>query len=131
MGYEALREMYRRMVFNVIARNQDDHTRNISFCMDHNGTWRLSPAYDITWAYRLGGAWTSRHQMRVNGKQDDFTRQDLFSAGEQYGIKDRAGIVDAVVETVSNWQSFAKQAGVSEPVRVMVGKTHRLSLVKT
>jgi serine/threonine-protein kinase HipA len=116
IGHEALREMFRRMVFNIIARNQDDHTRNISFCMDRRGNWRLSPAYDVTWVYRSGGPWTGRHQMQVNGKQDDFTRQDLISAAKQYGIKDANAIIDQVSETVSQWPSFAREVGVSDTV---------------
>ena len=130
IGHEALREMFRRMVFNIIARNQDDHTRNISFCMDRNGAWRLSPAYDVTWAYRSGGSWTSRHQMRVNGKQDDFAREDLVAAGIQYGIKDASAVIDHVSGTVSQWPSFAGQAGVSKAVQTMIGKTHRFDLTK-
>lgn len=130
IGHDGLREMFRRMAFNIIARNQDDHTRNISFCMDRNGTWRIAPAYDVIWAYRSGGPWTGRHQMRVNGKQDDFTRQDLLLAGKQYGIKDGDSIIDKVGEAVSRWQSFAEKAGVSKAVGTMIGKTHRLKLVK-
>lgn len=82
LGHPAMREMFRRMVFNVVARNQDDHTRNIAFLMDRNGQWRLAPAFDIVWAYNSKGAWTHRHQMSVNGKRDRFTRMDLLAVAE-------------------------------------------------
>ena len=130
IGHEALREMFRRMSFNLIARNQDDHTRNIAFCMDQTGRWRLSPAYDVMWAYRSGGPWTNRHQMRVNGKQDDFKRDDLLAAARQYGIKDGSSILDKVGEAVGSWPSLAQQAGVSDPMIKKIGKTHRLALAK-
>jgi serine/threonine-protein kinase HipA len=128
IGHDALREMFRRMAFNIIARNQDDHTRNIAFCMNKSGIWRLSPAYDVMWAYRSEGPWTSRHQMRVNGKQDDFNRQDLLSAAKQFGIKDGSAILDKVGEAVHRWPSFADQAGISDGVSKRIKKTHRVGL---
>jgi serine/threonine-protein kinase HipA len=130
IGHDALREMFRRMVFNLIARNQDDHTRNIDFCMDPDGRWMLSPAFDVMWAYRSEGRWTNRHQMRVNGKQDDFTRKDLLAAAEQYGIKDGDSIIDKVGEAAGRWPSFAREAGVPSCMIETIGKTHRLSLAE-
>jgi serine/threonine-protein kinase HipA len=129
IGYNALTEMFRRMVFNLIARNQDDHTRNIAFLMDQSGAWKLSPAFDVMWAYRSQGSWTNRHQMRVNGKQDDFKREDLLAAAQQYGIKDGRAMIDKVGEAVSNWPSFALDAGVPKPVSRKIGATHRLALL--
>ena len=71
--------MYRRMAFNVVARNRDDHTRNIAFLMGPDGMWRLAPAFDVVWAYNSKGTWTNRHQMTVNGKRDDIERTDLLA----------------------------------------------------
>jgi serine/threonine-protein kinase HipA len=130
IGHDALREMFRRMAFNLIARNQDDHTRNIDFLMDQSGRWKLSPAFDVTWAYRSEGPWTNRHQMRVNGKQDDFQRDDMLAAAKQYGIKDGGSIIDKVGEAVGRWTSFAKEAGVPDRMSETIGKTHRLSLAE-
>ena len=87
LPYSQAEEMYRRMVFNVIARNQDDHTKNISFLMDQQGRWSLSPAYDMSWCYNPQGAWTSKHQMSVNGKWDDITRDDLIAVAKNVNIK--------------------------------------------
>lgn len=129
IGHDSLREMFRRMAFNMIARNQDDHTRNIAFLMDRSGDWRLSPAFDVMWAYRSQGPWTNRHQMRVNGKQDDFKREDLLAAAQQYGIKDAGSIIDKVGEAVSNWPSFAHDAGVPKGISKKIGATHRLALL--
>ena len=78
---QALEEQYRRMVFNLIARNQDDHVKNIAFLMDRDGQWSLSPAFDITWSFNPAGDWTATHQMSVNGKRDQFTRADLLAVG--------------------------------------------------
>jgi len=80
--------------------------------MDRNGHWSLSQAFDVMWAYQSEGRWTNRHQMRVNGKQDDFTREDMLAAAEQYGIKDGGSIIDKVGEAVGRWPSFAQEAGV-------------------
>ncbi|MBN2201101.1 type II toxin-antitoxin system HipA family toxin, partial [bacterium] len=103
LGYPALREMFRRMAFNVIARNQDDHTRNIAFLMDHKGRWRLSPAFDVMWAFSSEGPWTNRHQMRINGKQDDFKRSDLLEVADGFGIREGSDIIEQVTEAVGRW----------------------------
>ena len=78
LPYSAAQEMFRRLVFNVVVRNQDDHTKNISFLMGEDGKWRLSPAYDMGYAYKPNGGWTATHQMSVNGKFDEITRKDLL-----------------------------------------------------
>ncbi|MEI6972073.1 MAG: type II toxin-antitoxin system HipA family toxin [bacterium] len=128
LGYPALQEMFRRMVFNVLARNQDDHTRNIAFLMESDGRWRLAPAFDAIWAYKTSGGWTSRHQMRVNGKQDGFDRSDLLAVASQFGIKGAAGIIDVVAGAVSRWPEFASESGVEEKTIRTIGNSHRLNL---
>lgn len=118
LPYSQAEEMFRRMVFNVIARNQDDHTKNISFLMDKNGRWSLSPAYDMSWSYNPKGVWTSRHQMSVNGKWDDITRADLLALAKNVNIKQADAIIDEVKEGVSKWRTFATQYSIpSEMVK--------------
>jgi serine/threonine-protein kinase HipA len=128
LGHSALQEMFRRMAFNVVARNQDDHTRNIAFLMNPEGTWKLSPAYDVAWAYNAKGTWTNRHQMTVNGKRDHFKRTDLLAVAEAYHIKDAAGILDRVIEVVSRWRQTAMSCGVANDMVEAVAATHRLRL---
>ena len=112
LPYSAAKEMFRRMVFNVVVRNQDDHTKNISFLMGEDGMWRLSPAYDMGYAYNPRGGWTATHQMSIGGKFDDITRQDLLQFALQNNIKDAAEIIDEVCETASEWPKMAGECGV-------------------
>ena len=116
LPYSAAQEMFRRMVFNVVVRNQDDHTKNISFLMDEDGIWRLSPAYDMGYAYNPKGGWTATHQMSINGKFDDITRQDLMTFAHQNNIKDAAMIIDEVSEVASQWPNLAAECGVPKTV---------------
>ena len=112
LAQQSMNELYRRMVFNVMARNNDDHTKNLSFLMSKNGEWRLAPAYDLCYSYKPGGRWTSRHQMSLNSRQDGFTLQDLFTVGEKMGIRRYREIVGEVSESVSRWKEVAKDCGV-------------------
>ena len=112
LPYSEAKEMFRRMVFNVVVRNQDDHTKNISFLMDENGRWRLSPAYDMGYAYNPNGGWTATHQMSINGKFDEITCQDLLSFALQNNIKDAHQIIDEICEAVSHWPQIAKECDV-------------------
>ena len=108
--------MYRRMVFNVVIRNQDDHTKNISFLMDRQGKWRLSPAYDMGFAYNPKGGWTAQHQMSINGKFDGITRQDLLEFARRNNIKEAAEIIDRIAEESSRWPRLAKECEVPQPM---------------
>jgi len=129
LGYPALTEMYRRMVFNIVARNQDDHTRNIAFLMDRRGRWRLAPAFDVVWAYNSKGSWTNRHQMTANGKRDRFERADLLAISGAFGIKSAAEIIEQVTEAVAAWRSIATDSGVSSTLLRKIATTHRTTLV--
>lgn len=120
-----LEEQFRRMVFNVVARNQDDHTKNIAFLMNKRGRWSLAPAFDVIYAYNPAGEWTSRHQMTVNGKRDGFRRRDVMSVAESFGIDEADAIVDSVSAAVASWADFAQIAGVSKQARESIAVTHR------
>ena len=113
--YEKL-DMFRRMVFNVMARNQDDHVKNIAFLMDRRGTWSLSPAYDITFALNPENRWLRRHQMSVNGKLEAITREDLIAAGRNMNIRPvRAkAILSEVASALADWPKYAEEAFVTE-----------------
>lgn len=119
-------ELYRRMIFNVLAMNQDDHVKNISFLMDKNLNWRLSPAYDVGFAYNPEGDYTSRHQMTINGKQKGLEKEDLLVCGKNMGISRSKAvkIIDAVFEGVSCWDEFASIAGVAEEKMEMIKQTY-------
>lgn len=114
LPYSQAQEMFRRIVFNVVVRNQDDHTKNISFLMDKNGKWRLSPAYDMGFSYNPDGGWTSQHQMSINGKFDGITRSDLLEIAKRDNIKGAAEIIDQVSTVASGWGSIARECGVPD-----------------
>ena len=111
---QSMTELYRRMVFNVMSRNHDDHTKNFSFLMDKEGNWSLAPAYDLCYSYNPGGRWTSRHQMSINSKRDDFTLQDLYVVADKMGIRKYREIIEEVSSAISKWQSIAKECGVRD-----------------
>jgi serine/threonine-protein kinase HipA len=112
----AVEQMYRRMVFNIVARNQDDHVKNIAFLMDRAGEWELAPAFDVTYAYRPSSQWTAEHQMALNGKRRDFTLADFRAAGLVASLpRGRATrIVAEVREVLSEWKTYARRAQVDE-----------------
>jgi serine/threonine-protein kinase HipA len=130
LGMESVEQQFRRMVFNVVARNQDDHVKNIAFLMDRAGRWQLAPAFDVTYAYQPGGRWTSQHQMTMNGKRDNFTLSDFDTCAKSAVMKrGRAEtIVDEVRDAVRQWPDFAAQANVSEADVLRIQRTHRLVL---
>ena len=109
-------ELFRRMVFNVLAWNCDDHVKNISFLMDKQGEWKLAPAYDVSYAYNPTGDWTSRHQMSINGKRDGITDEDFLEAAKAAGVKPKKvkAIVDRVRDAIRNWPTFAAEAEVRD-----------------
>ena len=120
LSYAEANEMFRRMVFNVVVRNQDDHTKNISFLMGQDGQWNLSPAYDMMYAYNPDGAWTSTHQMSINGKYDGIGRSDLLDFARSNNIKNAAEIIDQVCECASRWPEIARNCGVPEQMIQMI-----------
>ncbi len=125
---EAFEQQFRRMVFNIVARNQDDHVKNIAFLMDRKGAWSLSPAFDLTWSYNPLGKWTSAHQMTLNGKRDDFTRADFEACGELALLKrgEAKAILHDVQVVVSRWRDYAEEVGVDPDLRETIWRTLRL-----
>ncbi len=125
---DANEEQFRRMVFNIIARNQDDHVKNIAFLMDKSGEWSLSPAFDMTYSFQPSGRWTSRHQMTLNGKQDDFVLEDFKACAKTASMKrGRAEtIINEVREVVACWRDYADEARVLSRQRDQIQKTLRL-----
>lgn len=114
LPYSQAQEMFRRIVFNVAVRNQDDHTKNISFLMDRSGKWRLSPAYDMGFAYNPAGGWTSQHQMSVNGKFDNISRRDLLELANRNNIKEANEIINQIIDVASGWAVTAREIGVPD-----------------
>jgi serine/threonine-protein kinase HipA len=111
---QAIEQQFRRMVFNIVARNQDDHVKNIAFLMDKQGAWSLAPAFDMTYSYNPSGDWTASHQMTLNGKRDDFILADFEAAAKGASMqRGRAkAIVNEVQDVVAGWQGYARDAGV-------------------
>lgn len=125
LSYPEAEEFYRRMVFNVVARNQDDHTKNTSFLMNRKGEWRLSPAYDMSWAYNPNGGWTATHQMSINNKWDNITREDLLTVASEMNVKGAKKIIDQVVDAVSQWPRLAKEhSDIPQSTVDAIEKTH-------
>ena len=116
ISYRDIEQFYRRMVFNCLAVNQDDHVKNISFIMDRNGKWKLSPAYDITFSYNPTNKWLRAHQMTVNGKTTGIELVDLLVAGSKMGLKERRckEIINEVSKSVLKFSTFAEQVGINE-----------------
>lgn len=129
----AVEQQFRRMVFNIVARNQDDHVKNIAFLMDQQGQWSLSPAFDVTYSYNPSGSWTPTQQMTMNGKRDGFTLADFDACAKSALMKrGRAtAILEEVRAVVAGWPAFAAQAKVATEWRDQIQKTHRLSFAAT
>ena len=116
MDAGALGEAFRRVVFNVFAMNRDDHTKNLAFLLRRGAAWELAPAFDVTYAYNPQGAWTSAHQMSVNGKFDGITIEDLRALGDRHGVPGIKTIIKDVGRAVDGWPQFAGEAGLGREV---------------
>lgn len=125
---DSIEEQYRRAIFNVLARNQDDHVKNIAFLMNKSGNWSLSPAFDMTYAYNPDGPWTDKHQMSLNGKRDGFEVSDYSAFANTAGLKrgrDKS-ILEEVHAAISMWPEFAERAGVKQKFRQQIASLHRV-----
>ncbi|MEO8150048.1 MAG: type II toxin-antitoxin system HipA family toxin [Bacteroidia bacterium] len=123
LPYSDFEQLYMRMIFNVIARNQDDHTKNISFLMNEESKWKLSPAYDVTYAYDPKNKWMKAHQLSINGKNDDIKKADVLSVAKEMNIKKPLSIIESVNQSVKKWRRFAKEATVNTDQIKAIGKT--------
>ena len=123
LSYPQQEQLYRRMVFNVMARNCDDHTKNFAFIMNKENVWSLSPAYDVCHAYRPGSSWLSQHSLSINGKRQNLSRNDLLELAINMNIKKSKKILDQISEVVTNWTHYADQQKVEPVLREAIKKT--------
>ena len=128
LPYEQKEEAFRRMVFNVMGRNCDDHTKNLSFRLRQGHPWELTPAYDITFAHNPKGEWTSQHLMSVNGKFKDFRQEDLLEVADRFAIGTAKSVISTVRDAIKQWPDFAGQAGLSKTQLETIHKQHLLLL---
>lgn len=122
LPYPAMEEGFRRMVFNIMGRNCDDHTKNVAFRLRRNGPWELAPAYDVTFAHNPSGEWTNQHLMSANGKFADFSEDDLFAEAARYGVGTAKRVIETVRSAIRNWRAFATAAGLSDEVATTIEK---------
>ena len=123
LTYADAEQLFRRMVFNVLAKNCDDHTKNFAFRLKQGGKWELAPAYDLCHAYRPGSDWVSQHALSINGKRTGITKADLLIIGESIKCKKASEIISQINDTVNHWKQFADGAGVLPTLRDEIGKT--------
>ena len=123
LPYSDAEQLFRRMVFNVMSRNCDDHTKNFAFIMDKTGQWKLAPAFDVCHSYRPGSTWVSQHSMSINNKRQNITRHDLLEVAKKINIKKADAIINQVNEAVSNWSEFANQTNVNNDLKEAIEKT--------
>lgn len=125
LPYPAAEQMYRRMVFNVLARNCDDHTKNFAFRLKKDGKWELAPAYDVCHAYRPGSRWVSQHALSINGKRDRISHEDLLAVarGIRANWPKASEIIREIEEVVNRWPEYARQVGVSPELRDRITQT--------
>lgn len=122
LGQDAITELYRRAIFNIVGRNQDDHTKNFGFLMDKTGTWKLAPAFDMTYAFDPTGKWTKSHQIKLSGKQEGFMREDLIKFGTYCNLsaKKSQSILNEVVEVFRTFEKQAKMLDVTSQLRTTI-----------
>ncbi len=123
MSYPEAEQMFRRMVFNVLARNCDDHTKNFAFILKKGDVWKLAPAYDVCHAYRPNSEWVSQHALSINGKRKNITKEDLLNVGKSINSKKSKEIIDEIENTISNWKTFANEVNISSHLREAIAKT--------
>jgi serine/threonine-protein kinase HipA len=123
LTYADAEQMFRRMVFNVIARNCDDHTKNFSFLLKQDEKWELAPAYDVCHAFRPGREWVSQHALSINGKRKDITKADLLVIGKSIRCKKASEIIDEINGKVNHWKRFADEVNVQATLGDAIAKT--------
>jgi serine/threonine-protein kinase HipA len=131
LGADEAMQIFKRMVFNIVARNHDDHSKNFSFMLDDQHQWQLAPAYDLAYSYKPGSPWVNSHWMKLNGKRDNFTREDFYSLEKLSPLFSRRRIdrvIEETVEYVSQWNDLAAEHGVPHSLRKVVGRNLRLAI---
>lgn len=123
LTYQDTEQMFKRMVFNVISRNCDDHTKNFAFRLKKGEKWELAPAYDVCHAYRPGSEWVSQHALSINNKRISITKEDLIVIGEAIKCKKSASIIDEINDTISHWKKFANDVNVTPKLRDAISLT--------
>ena len=123
LPYQQAEQLYRRMVFNIIARNCDDHAKNFSFMMDKDGVWKLAPAFDICYASRPGSIWVSRQSLTLNGKRENFNMDDLLKVAKDMNIKKAAAITSEIQGVLKNWSLYADRVGVKTEFKNEISNT--------
>ena len=123
MTYPEAEQMFRRMVFNVMATNYDDHTKNFSFLLKQNGKWELSPAYDVCYSYDPENIWVSQHSLSINGKHRGINNSDLMTIANTNNIKKGERIIKEIKKTVCNWPEYADKVKVSPELKGSITKT--------
>ncbi len=130
LGATALEQQFVRTTFNIVARNQDDHVKNIAFLMDHDGDWSLSPAFDVMYSYNPSGQWTGQHQMSLNGKRDRFDHEDIMAFAETASIKPRKAkaLFSKVMDAVKDWSTYAEKVGIDGDTAGKIAGTQRTDI---
>ncbi|HPT69824.1 MAG TPA: type II toxin-antitoxin system HipA family toxin [Syntrophomonas sp.] len=124
LPYPDADQLYRRMVFNVIGVNNDDHSKNISFLMDQSGQWRLSPAYDMTYAFKPSHKYLAQHQLSINGKRSEINHNDLILVAQRMNIRKPGEIIGQIRDVIRSWPGYASNAGIPDSQIKSIGKTH-------
>ena len=126
LPYNQLEQQYKRMLFNVMSRNHDDHVKNFAFLMNPTGEWSISPAYDLCFSYKPGGTWTNEHQSSINGKFDHFTKDDLVEFARKFGLKRPKAIIDEVLSAILQWTQISSDVGIPEEKAEYINKSLRI-----
>ncbi len=126
LPYQDAEQLFRRMVFNVLSKNCDDHTKNFAFMMDKNGQWRLTPAYDVCHAFRPGSHWVSQQSLSVNGKRRQISKEDFLQVARHVNIKKPEIIIDDIVNVVDKWQKYADKTGVHPDLKKSIEKSFKM-----
>lgn len=122
LPYSAAEQLYRRMVFNVMAKNYNDHTKNFAFLMSKSGQWQLAPAFDMCYAYRPNTNWVDQHALSINGKRKHITKADLLELAYKMNIKQAPHIISQVADVTANWLHYAKKTGVEKELKTEIKK---------
>jgi len=131
LGQDSITEIFKRAVFNIVGRNQDDHAKNFGFLMDRSGKWRLSPAFDMTYSYDPTGKWTKVHQIKLNSKQSGFNIQDIYSFGKLCNIskKQATDITKTTVYAFKKFENMAIKYKIDNHLRITVIDNLRIDLI--